>query len=336
MRWPGVGIPGVAVEDGLVRTLRLGGEEGVRLYGRDRELGVLSNLVDCAGEGGGAVVVRGEAGIGKSSLVAESGKHATARGMRTLAISGAQSEAHLPFAGLHQLLQPLLGQLDVLPSPQRAALEAAFGLSDTVAPDLFLIALATLDLLVEAAQPAPLLMIADDAHWLDRPTCDVLAFVARRVHLEPVVLMLAIREGIDNPFEAAGLPEFVIGPLDDASAGALLDAHAPGLSPAIRDPLLQAAAGNPLALVELPVALDPERLTGQDLHADRMPLTARLERAFAERVRELPPQTRKLLLVASANDSGSLAEVLHAGALAGGSRRSWVTLAPRYLRDWWK
>jgi hypothetical protein len=123
-----------------------------------------------------------------------------------LAISGAQSEAHLPFAGLHQLLQPLLGQLDALPSPQRAALEAAFGLSDTAAPDLFLIALATLNLLAEAAQPARLLLIADDAHWLDRPTCDVLAFVARRVHFEPVVLVLAVRDGIDNPFETAWAP----------------------------------------------------------------------------------------------------------------------------------
>lgn len=302
----------------LVRTSRLGSEDRpARLYGRDRELGVLSNLVDGASEGGGAVVVRGEAGIGKSSLMAESRTHAAARGMRMLAISGAQPEAQLPFAGLHQLLQPLLGQLDGLPPPHRAALEAAFGLRDTVAPDLFLIALATLDLLVEAAQPAPLLLIADDAHWLDRPTCDVLTFVARRVHFEPVVLVLAVREGIDNPFEAAGLPELLIGPLDDASAGALLDAHAPGLSPAVRDPLLQAAAGNPLALVELPVALGPERLAGQGLHAERMPLTARLERAFAARVRDLPPQTRKLLLVAAANDSDSLAEVLHAGTLAG-------------------
>jgi hypothetical protein len=201
-------------------------------------------------------------------------------------------------------------------------------LSDTVAADLFLIAMATLDLLVEAAQPVPLLLIADDAHWLDRPTCDVLAFVARRVHFEPVVLVLAVREGIDNPFEAAGLPELVIGPLDDASASALLDAHAPGLSPAVRNPLLRAAAGNPLALVELPVALGPERLTGQGLHADRMPLTARLERAFAARVGELPPQTRKLLLVAAANDSGSLAEVLHAGTLTGGEPTVLCDLGP--------
>jgi hypothetical protein len=102
----------------------------------------------------------------------------------------------------------------------------------------------------------------------------VLAFVARRVHFEPVVLMLVVREGIDDPFEAAGLPELAIRPLDAASASALLDATAPGLSPALRDPLLQAAAGNPLALVELPTALGPDWLTGQGLHADHMPLTA--------------------------------------------------------------
>ena len=146
---------------------------------------------------------------------------------------------------------------------------------------------------MEAAQPAPLLLIADDAHWLDRPTCDVLAFIARRVHFEPVVLVLAVREGIDNPFEAARLPDLVIGPLDDASAGALPDAHAPGRSPAIRGPLFQAAAGNPLTLVELPVALGPDWFTRQGLYGGRMPLTARLERAFAARVRGLPcrPET---------------------------------------------
>jgi len=302
----------------LVRALRPGGEEGVPLSGRDRELGTLSNLVDQVSEGGGAVVVRGEAGIGKSSLLTNCGQHAAARGMRTLAISGAQSEAHLPFAGLHQLLQPLLSQLGALPRPQRAALEAAFGMNDSVAPERFLIAQAALDLLVEAAQPAPLLLIADDAHWIDRPTCDVLAFVARRVRFEPVALVLAIREGIDDPFAAAGLPELVIGPLDDASAGALLDMHAPGLSPALRDQLLRAAAGNPLALVELPVALGPERLTGQDLRADRLPLTARLEHAFAAAVSSSVLVRAGSSRTRAANDSASLAELLHAGSLAGG------------------
>jgi DNA-binding CsgD family transcriptional regulator len=310
-------------------NLRLASGEDIRLYGRDRELGILSGLVEDAGKGdGGAVVVRGAAGIGKSSLLAESGKQAAAQGMRTLAIQGAQSEARLPFAGLHQLLQPLLAQVGVLPSPQRAALEAAFGISDTVAPDLFLIALATLNLLVETARPASLLLIADDAQWLDHPTCNVLAFVARRVHSDPVVLVLAIRDGIDNPFESASLPELLIGPLDEVSAAALLDARTPGLAPAVRDPLLQAAEGNPLALVELPIALGEERLTGLSLQADRMPLTARLESAFAARVSELSPQTRRLLVIAAANDSGSLDEVLRTATLVEGEQVNLAALAP--------
>jgi DNA-binding CsgD family transcriptional regulator len=301
---------------------------GKRLYGRDRELGVLTGLVDGAGGGGGAVVVRGEAGIGKSSLVAESGKHAAARGIRTLAIQGAQSEARLPFAGLHQLLQPLLAQISILPPPQRAALEAAFGVSDTVTPDLFLIALATLNLLVETARSAPLLLIADDAHWLDHPTCDVLAFVARRVHSDPVVLVLTIRDGTENPFESAGLPELPIGPLDETSAEALLDARMPGLGPAARDPLLRAAEGNPLALVELPIAIGEGRFTGVSLQADRMPLTARLERAFAARVSELSVQTRRLLVIAAANDSGSLGEVLRTATLMEGKQVTLAALGP--------
>jgi hypothetical protein len=248
--------------------------------------------------------------------------------MRTLVVTGVQSEADLPFAGLHQLLKPLLGQLNVLPSPQRGALKAAFGLIDSAAPDLFLIGLATLDLLVEAAQPAPLLLIAEDAHWLDRPSCDVLAFVSRRVDMDPVVLVLAVREGIDNPFELAGLPDLLIGPLDDASAGILLDAHMPGLVPAVRDALLLAAAGNPLALIELPLALGQERLTGQSLQAERMPLTARLERAFAARVSELPAQASRLLVVAAANDSTSLGELLRAGTLIGGEPAALSSLRP--------
>jgi DNA-binding CsgD family transcriptional regulator len=302
-----------------VSTPPLGDYGGVvRLYGRARELDVLSRLVERTPDGGGAIVVRGEAGIGKSSLVAQAGRRAAVLGMRTLDVRGVQSESHLPFAGLHQLLQPLLTQLDILAPPQRAALQAAFGLIDSAAPDRFLIALATLELLVEAAQSAPLLLIVDDAHWMDRPTCDALAFVARRVHLDPVVLILTIREGAENPFETADLPELLVGPLDQDSAGRVLDARVPGFAPGVRELLLQAAEGNPLALVELPVALGKERLTGLSLQADRMPLTTRLERAFASRFTELPARTRRLLVVAAANDTGNASETLQACALLAG------------------
>jgi DNA-binding CsgD family transcriptional regulator len=303
-------------------------DDAVRLYGRARELDTLNQVIDHAADGGGAVVVRGEAGIGKSSLVAEARRRAAALGMRILDLHGVQSESHLPFAGLHQLLQPLLAQLEILATPQRAALEAAFGMTDTAAPNRFLIALATLDLLVEAAQPAPLLLIVDDAHWMDPPTCDALAFVARRVHLDPVVLILTIREGAENPFATAGLPELQVGPLDQDSAGDLLDARTPGLPPAVRESLLAAAEGNPLALVELPLALGKERLSGLSLRADQMPLTTRLERAFALRFVELPARTRRLLVVAAANDTGNVSETLQAGALLTGEPVALSALGP--------
>jgi predicted ATPase len=197
------------------------------------------------------VVLRGDPGIGKSALLAVVADRASARGMAVLRTSGAQTEARLPFAGLHQLLRPLLGDLNARPTRQLAALQAAFGLTDEVAPDLFLIVLATLDLLADAAARTPLLLIAEDAHWLDESTSEVLSFVARRVSLEPIGLLIAVRDGWVSPFEAARLPEMNLGPLDaDASRG-LLARHAPDLAPAVRERLLADAAGNPLALIEL-------------------------------------------------------------------------------------
>src|SRR5581483_7424647 len=157
------------------------------------------------------------------------------------------------FAGLHQLLRPVLGQLDRLATPQRDALRGAFGLSDGQAPDLFLTALAALDLLAESAARAPVLVVADDAQWLDHPTRDVLAFIARRLEFEPVVLVLAVLDGYDSPL-GAGTPSLSLDVLPAAAAEALLDARAPGLPDAVRTRLLAEAAGNPLALVELPVA----------------------------------------------------------------------------------
>jgi predicted ATPase len=163
------------------------------LYGRESEMSALDDLLDGVGARGGAVIVRGEPGIGKSALLRAARRSAEARGMDVLRATGAQSEAQLPFAGLHQFLQPLLGDLDKLPARQRAALEAAFGLTEEAAPDRFLIALATLELLGEAAERAPLLLIAEDCHWLDRSTNEVLAFNSRRLSLERIVALLAVR-----------------------------------------------------------------------------------------------------------------------------------------------
>lgn len=295
-------------------TAIIHGEPTLPLYGRESEVSALDELIDGLHARGGALIVRGEAGIGKSSLLAAASSSAAARGSVVLGTTGVQSEAHLPFAGLHQLLQPLLADLDGLPGPQRAALEAAFGLSQDAAPDLFLIALATLELLGDVAGRAPLLLVAEDAHWLDRSTSEVLAFVARRVSLEPILLLLAIRDGTDEPFEPASLPELRLGPLDDAAAGELLDAHAPALVPAVRERVLEEAAGNPLALIELPAALGSAPGV-----PDRLPLSARLEHAFAARLPEVPDATRTLLLVAAAEGGASLAEVLSATSIVRGA-----------------
>jgi AAA ATPase domain len=144
------------------------------LYGRERDLGVLNDLTDRLGEGGGgALVVRGEAGTGESALLATVSSSATDKGVLVVAATGVQSEMHVPFAGLRQLLQPLLVRIDELPVPQHDALKAAFGMTESAAPELFLIALATLELLADAAARAPVLVIAEDAQWLDYPSCDV-------------------------------------------------------------------------------------------------------------------------------------------------------------------
>jgi DNA-binding CsgD family transcriptional regulator len=303
------------------------------LVGRARERRVLGELVDRVHELGGAVVVRGEAGIGKSALLAVIAGRAGDRGMVCLATWGVQSEAHLPFAGLHQLLHPFLGRLDGLPPPHRGALEAAFGLTEAAAPDLFLIALATLDLLGDAAAKCPLVLIADDAQWLDRATADVLVFVARRLSVDPIVLLVAVREGCEDPFGAAGLRELRVGPLDDEAARVLLDQHAADLVPAVRARVLGEAAGNPLALVELPLVIDSD--VGEPmLLPDHLPLTARLERAFATRLSELAESTRVLLLVAAAADGAVvLPEVLAAATAVYGSEVTAAALGAAISRE---
>ena len=285
------------------------------LVGRETELAFLGDRVGRVRDGGGAVVVRGEAGIGKSALLAAAGRSATAAGLRVLSTAGVESETRVAFSGLYQLLRPVLGEVESLPGPQRGAVLAAFGRTDAVAPDLFLIALATLNLLGEAATRAPILLVIEDAHWLDRASADVLVFVARRLDFEPVVLLAAIRDGFRAAFDDAGLPALHLGPLDEAASAALLDARAPDLPAAVRERVLDEAAGNPLALVELPIVLaqlgDGAALTAW------LPLTTRLEQAFAARVSGLPTVTRLLLLVAALNDGDVLSETLDAAAVVG-------------------
>jgi len=196
------------------------------LLGRDAEIGLLVSLLDGIGTAGGALVLHGEPGIGKSRLLSIAAELARERGFTVLSTTGVQSEAHLAFAGLHQLLRPLRLHSARLPAVQRAVLDAAFGLSQEPAPERFQIAMAVLDLLGEVATEAPLLILAENAQWLDRPTTDVLAFVARRLQSDPIVLLAAVREGYASLLVDAGLPQHRLGALEPAEAKALLDTSA--------------------------------------------------------------------------------------------------------------
>ena len=282
------------------------------LVGRESELHMVDQLLDDVHGRGGSLTVTGGPGVGKSALLLETAARAADRGMLVLQATGVQSEALLPFAGLHQLLRPVLSHLDALAAPQRDAIQAAFGLADRLAADFFLTALAALDLLAESAAQAPVLVIADDAQWLDRPTRDVLPFLARRLEFEPVLLVTAVLDGYDSPLEA-GLPSLHLEALPGPAAAALLDVRAPGLPDAVRARLLGEAAGNPLALVELPVSYS--KLGKGATVPGWLPLTTRLERAFAARAFDLPAATRAALLVAAVDDGTQLSEVLDAAAL---------------------
>jgi DNA-binding CsgD family transcriptional regulator len=287
-----------------------------RLVGRDADSRLIGEMLEAAPDRGGALLIRGEPGIGKTALLAAAIERAGERGMRVLKANGVQSEAQLAFAGLHQLLQPLLRHVDQLAEPQRVALETAFGIVEGRGPDFFRTSLAALELLAEAAAKSPLLVVAEDAQWLDPSTADVLAFVARRLEFEPIVLLAAIREGYDSPLEEAGLVVLNLKALDPASASEVLDRGAPGVSAAVRQLVLDEAGGNPLAIEELPHAFN--QLRSQPRLPGWLPLTTRLERAFVARLSDLPAATRAILLVAALNDRPSLSEVLAAsGAVIG-------------------
>jgi DNA-binding CsgD family transcriptional regulator len=284
------------------------------LIGRAREMRALFERIAAAKDaGGGALLVRGAAGIGKTSLLAAARAHAAGQGFQILATTGIQSESELPFSGLHPLLRPVLRDMERLPEAYDIALQTAFGMTDGSSPSSFQIALATLHLLSESAESAPILLMVDDAQWLDRSTADALAFIARRLESDPIVLIAVVRDGFEGPLLEIRLPELRIERLVEADAATLLDDRAPGLSAGVRNRILSDAAGNPLALVELPVAL-----AARDAYVvrstDLLPLTDRLEQAFAGRISSLGSAARSLLQVAATNETGVLDELLSAAS----------------------
>jgi DNA-binding CsgD family transcriptional regulator len=282
------------------------------LVGRDTEVRRLESLLSGADSTGAALVLRGEPGIGKTALLREARSRAEARGMLVLVTSGVQSEMHIPYAGLHQLLRPVLSDADRLSERQREVLLAAFAPAEQVSAAVFPVALAVLELLSDTAARHPLLLEVEDAQWLDPSTVDVLRFVARRLATDRIVMLIALRDGEDSGLDSAGLAEMPLQRLDENAAVALLDAHAAGLPAGVRRRVLEDAAGNPLALLELPLASRTGPPGG--LLGDALTLTTRLERAFAERASELAEPTRALLLLAALDDLGRLPQLLMAGA----------------------
>jgi DNA-binding CsgD family transcriptional regulator len=284
------------------------------LVGREEELRLLQSLVEGVHEHGGALLIRGDPGIGKSALLAEASARAREHGVRVFGTTAVESEARVPFASLHELLLPFLERLDGLPQLQRHALEMALGLAPREeAPDSFLIALATLGLVGEVATEGPLLFVVEDSQWIDRSSGMVLGFVARRLEMEPILMWFAVRADVVSDADGAGLPELELGGLGEEAAAGLLELHGPDLPADLAQRILEEAAGNPLALIELPLAAKDFALDGQPL-----PLTARLERAFAGRLGEVDPAGRALLLVAALED-GTPAELLQAAGLLRGA-----------------
>jgi DNA-binding CsgD family transcriptional regulator len=276
------------------------------LIEREQESAVLDTLVDRLHGVGGAIVVRGEAGIGKSALLQRVRRRAEAQGARALITVGVESEAELAFAGLHQLLRPLIGALAQQPASQRQALESALGLSVDEKPDPYRVAVAAFQLICEVADSVPLVLIVDDAHWLDSSTLSVIAFIGRRLEGEHVALVAAIRSGQSTPLDDARLPTLDLERLSASAAARLLDRNAPELHPVLRARVLAESSGNPLALVELARSMGR---SGEQLSPPSTTLTARLERAFASRLGDLAPDTRRALLAAALDSRASLDEI---------------------------
>jgi DNA-binding CsgD family transcriptional regulator len=283
--------------------------------GRAGECSALDDLIARVRHGeSGALVVRGEAGIGKSALLQYCAGQA--EDFRVAQVAGVEAEMELPFAGLHQLCAHMFGSLDGLPEPQRDALNVALGLSPGDAPDRFLVALAALSLLSAVAEERPLLCVVDDAQWLDGASGQVLGFIARRLDAESVAIVLAVREP-PTGHEFEGLPDLALEGLAEGDARALLARAIPGrIDSSVRDRILAETRGNPLALLELPQGMAAAELAGGfELPAGDVP--GHIEAHYLRRVGALPEGTQRLMLLAAADPVGDASLVWRAAGTLG-------------------
>ena len=287
------------------------------LCGRSEQLAAIGRLLGGMRSGrAGALVLRGEAGIGKTALLEAAADEAA--GARVLRVAGVESEAELPFAALHALLRPALDQIGALPGRQAAALRGAFGLAEETVTDRFLVGLGVLSLVAELAEDRPVLVLVDDAQWVDRASADALVFAARRLQAERAAVLAAAR---DEPPGAGlpGLPELRVGRLDQTAAEQLLAGA--GLVRAVGDQLIAEAGGNPLALIELSRGLSAAERAGSvtPLVLPAASPVSRVQQAFGARIGGLPAAGRRAVLVAALGGLADLTEVSRAIAASGGS-----------------
>jgi DNA-binding CsgD family transcriptional regulator len=286
---------------------------------------VVERLLAAARDGrSGALVVRGEAGIGKSAVLEHARETALVAAFRVEHALGVESETQFAFSGLHQLCAPLLDRAGPLPDPQQAALGVAFGMRDGPAPDRFLVGLAVLNLLAEAAEDAPLLCLIDDAQWLDQASAQVLAFVARRLAAERVALVFGLRDPTESDVRPlAGLPDLRLEGLAETDARILLTARVrTPLDDQVRDRIIAEARGNPLALLELPGSARPAQLAGGFEILEAVSVPRRIEEFYERRSGRLPADTQVLLLVAAADPTGDVALLWRAAAHLGIDREA--------------
>jgi DNA-binding CsgD family transcriptional regulator len=279
------------------------------LLGRDEQLRALRELMGRLPDAGGAMTLQGGPGAGKSALLRAAAERARTAGWQTLEVAGRSGDT--PFSGLRALLRPVLDTADALPAEQGGILRTALQIGSGPPPETSKVAMAAFNLITKRAAEQPVVLIADDVQWLDRPTRDVLAFMARRASDNPIVILVALRRGRNMP----DVPVTDVPVLDEPSARRLLAGHAATLPPAVRERILGEALGNPLALVELPAAWRPTGPPGSWTH---LPVSSALATAFAAGLGELPAQARDALLVAAVDQVGDLSEILAAASVLAG------------------
>ena len=302
----------------------------VRIVGREAGLARLRGLVDPIPQAGQVLLVIGEAGMGKTVLLADAAERARSAGMRVLPVTGRESESKLAFAGLHQLLRPVLPSAAGLPGRQAQALLGALGLAaDRVAPDPLLTGVAVLTLLSDLSGRSPVLVVADDAHWLDRSTLDTLAFAGTRLDVDRVVLLLGARGQAPPAGFDRGFPELHLEPLSTADASRLLDGQPRPPRGRARAQVLAQAAGNPMALIELAKVIAADPAASRRWAAEPLPLTDRLSAVITARFAALPGQAQAALLLAAVADGPELSAAASRGggpdaqAFAPAEQRAW-------------